>query len=418
MNQLWLSYILALLFSSTSYCYYCWSFARFSCSIIQTSTRPVWFCTIILFSSNFSIFLGCTLLGIGLMLNWLLFIILLFIQMLVLHRCRVIYAIFLSIIGSLINLNSTLLFRSLLALLLNQSLWIFSNQSPSHNLLKALPMVIGFIVSGIIFYILSSDIWSVHIRRMMHIPSNLKFFIQTQSVLLIYLLLHFLFYQIPDTSSFITLWSLFSCIFVALGCYGSLQYSVRLSYLNVLEYKNDTLAQMIIHRRSQQRKLEAVSHHDPLTGLLNRRAAHRAVNAWIQDHLSFTLCLVDLDGLKTVNDIRGHEYGDRYLLTATEHLKSICRSRDDLLFRYGGDEFILLFRNLSADAAEHRMRTLAQAIRADSSVQGFPMQISYGICTASPEITQFHTLFSLADTRMYQMKLSHKKEDPSWERSE
>jgi diguanylate cyclase (GGDEF)-like protein len=111
----------------------------------------------------------------------------------------------------------------------------------------------------------------------------------------------------------------------------------------------------------QQGQLERIAHHDPLTGLPNRRLlADRLKLALAQSRRHGThlaLLFMDLDGFKQINDSMGHEAGDEALRMVTARLQAIVRETDTLA-RIGGDEFVLLMCNLDEHAAE-AVRTVA-----------------------------------------------------------
>jgi diguanylate cyclase (GGDEF)-like protein len=133
----------------------------------------------------------------------------------------------------------------------------------------------------------------------------------------------------------------------------------------------------------QQGQLERIAHHDPLTGLPNRRLlADRLKLALAQSRRHGThlaLLFMDLDGFKQINDSMGHEAGDEALRMVTARLQAIVRETDTLA-RIGGDEFVLLMCNLDEHAAE------AVRIVADKCIQAMqePLLIDAHSRWASP----------------------------------
>ncbi len=90
-----------------------------------------------------------------------------------------------------------------------------------------------------------------------------------------------------------------------------------------------------------------MSKQDSLTGLLNRGTSVRAIRHILknsQDH--HILIMLDIDRFKQINDRYGHQFGDKALRTAAVRLKSALR-RDDVFGRLGGDEFIILLKDVS-----------------------------------------------------------------------
>lgn len=108
------------------------------------------------------------------------------------------------------------------------------------------------------------------------------------------------------------------------------------------------------HRASLQRELEHRARHDGLTGLLNRQSFEQAISDLLQHsdrtERQHSVCYIDLDRFKVINDSAGHAAGDVMLRQISQRLGQRMRSRDTLA-RFGGDEFGLLLPDCSADAA-------------------------------------------------------------------
>ncbi|HJF51998.1 MAG TPA: GGDEF domain-containing protein, partial [Butyricicoccus pullicaecorum] len=196
-----------------------------------------------------------------------------------------------------------------------------------------------------------------------------------------------------------------SCLFALLGLYWSLCYAARLSYLDHLHLQNTTLQKALAFRQVQEAQLAAASNQDALTGLPNRRAAQQTLTHWLEQDTPFALCLIDLDGLKQVNDVQGHNQGDQYILTVSGLLQHACRKDEDALFRFGGDEFILLFHNMTRDSARQRLESISEALAQTEA--NMPMAFSYGIALRQPNDT-LDTIIQRADAQMYDMKHAHK----------
>jgi diguanylate cyclase (GGDEF)-like protein len=105
---------------------------------------------------------------------------------------------------------------------------------------------------------------------------------------------------------------------------------------------------------------ELQANTDPLTGLLNRRSLENHVRALRNDQVPYAVVLADLDHFKILNDTHGHDAGDRALRVFARVLRTIVGS-DDLVCRYGGEEFVLVFpQATSSDASD-----IVEAIRAE-----------------------------------------------------
>ena len=117
----------------------------------------------------------------------------------------------------------------------------------------------------------------------------------------------------------------------------------------------------ITEKLAKIKEIEYLGFHDELTGLGNRRYLEAKLNQFNQEaYLPLAVIIGDANGLKLVNDAFGHFIGDKLLIKIAEAIKSACRS-DDHIFRYGGDEFIVLLPNTSETAAEKISKRIHQA---------------------------------------------------------
>lgn len=156
-------------------------------------------------------------------------------------------------------------------------------------------------------------------------------------------------------------------------------------------------------------KTEKAARIDRLTGLLNRmylekdalREVRRARTAG--GYLSVLFC--DMDKLKRINDEMGHDTGDRVLRAAAGALKSRLRTQD-LIGRYGGDEFVVVLPSLTRETAYDRADQLIEAVRAvnESLPEQAHIGLSVGIATFPFDAQDYHTLVKVADQAMYLAK--------------
>ena len=138
----------------------------------------------------------------------------------------------------------------------------------------------------------------------------------------------------------------------------------------------------------QRQALEHMAIHDPLTQALNRRAFDIDLATTLQAHqLSqspCTLAIIDLDHFKSVNDTFGHEVGDELLIEMVRTLHGHQRQQDRL-YRFGGEEFILLMPDTHAlgvqRALDHLRETIFQTLRRPD---GEPVSVSIGAATLAP----------------------------------
>ncbi|MDD4080583.1 MAG: GGDEF domain-containing protein [Eubacteriales bacterium] len=153
---------------------------------------------------------------------------------------------------------------------------------------------------------------------------------------------------------------------------------------------------------------------DPLTGLYNRRAYDQALPRLIkesrQDQAPLTIVALDIDDFKRANDVYGHAAGDRVLLMLTEILRQEA-PENSKLFRIGGDEFILLFRDYTVDEAVIVCRGLLSIAQGAClpSAKGLELSFSCGIAGLSGELNEPDKLFQAADAALYLAKNHGKK---------
>ncbi len=172
---------------------------------------------------------------------------------------------------------------------------------------------------------------------------------------------------------------------------------------------NFTIA--VLRDLSDRRKLEEhllfLSTHDALTGLANRSAFDEALTRLDErgPH-PVAVVMVDLDGLKRVNDECGHAAGDALLRRVATVLKSAFRSTD-LVARIGGDEFAVLAAGREAAAIQSLAGRVQAAVDAhNGGFEGEPLSISIGIAVADTGVPVASALQD-ADARMYTMKRAH-----------
>lgn len=162
----------------------------------------------------------------------------------------------------------------------------------------------------------------------------------------------------------------------------------------------------------EQTRLSALSQTDDLTGVLNRRAYNEIVlqyeEQYKQNHTDFVLYMIDLDDFKTVNDDYGHEYGNLVLQSICKSL-TVAASDNCVLFRYGGDEFVVLHQLQSEDEIELLQKRFIRAVDGPRNLDGakFSIKASVGHALYS-ETASLLSLIELADKRMYEMKKQHK----------
>lgn len=152
---------------------------------------------------------------------------------------------------------------------------------------------------------------------------------------------------------------------------------------------------------------------DDCTGLFNQRQLHRVLNTERERARAsgkpFSLIFIDLDYFKRVNDEHGHLVGSGLLAEFGRALRSLVRGVDPV-FRYGGDEFIVLLHEMGREEAERKARQIHEQLRKRifRVADGLQLAIraSYGVATWPDDGDDTHELIRRADTAMYRVKAS------------
>ncbi len=157
--------------------------------------------------------------------------------------------------------------------------------------------------------------------------------------------------------------------------------------------------------------------YDDMTSLFNKRSGmlflEQEVNKAKRAKTPLTVCFIDLDGLKKVNDTYGHEAGDEMIITFAEILKKTIRS-SEISFRYGGDEFVIVFLSSIAQAEKTMTRVIANVEKANqvflNNNKRWKLDFSYGLSfSGSLSGTTAEQLVAAADEQMYRSKNAKKE---------
>lgn len=151
--------------------------------------------------------------------------------------------------------------------------------------------------------------------------------------------------------------------------------------------------------------LDEAANRDALTGLRNRRGFMAHAGPMLQQHGRIAVALLDLDHFKQVNDRLGHAEGDLVLKQAASLMKTGVRHRD-LLARWGGEEFVILFPDDSAEHAAHIMERLRRLFMQQPLVEinGVPLGFSCGIAEIGGGEERLERGLERADQALYEAK--------------
>lgn len=159
-------------------------------------------------------------------------------------------------------------------------------------------------------------------------------------------------------------------------------------------------------------RLEKLARLDPLTEALNRHAFYSLIEkrpSSATSEVSGCAVVVDIDNLKPINDSYGHTVGDAAIREVCHSIRSVIRA-DDLLFRWGGDEFLILFFNIAEVEARSRIHEMETALgknQLPGLPDSLPLVVSYGIACYNT-ISQIEEAIDKADSAMYVKKQGRK----------
>jgi len=181
-----------------------------------------------------------------------------------------------------------------------------------------------------------------------------------------------------------------------------------LSYIVLVLLLHATLMALVVSRLLG--RLQHLARRDPLTGLLNRRAMHAALDEHARRRRrvadTFSVLMIDVDHFKSVNDRHGHEAGDR-ALTHLSRLMTQALRQQDRVGRFGGEEFLVLLP--SADLA--RARADAEILRLQVRSQPLPLadqllhlSVSIGVAEWAGPAEDLSRLLARADAALYRAK--------------
>jgi diguanylate cyclase (GGDEF)-like protein len=232
-----------------------------------------------------------------------------------------------------------------------------------------------------------------------------------------------LFYMIPifATSWFVGKWrGLFICIVCAIT--NSLANSDNFRNLvndpsniywdSALEFMYLLLLSLMFSTLKKRLDMEKLmARLDPLTGTLNRRSfyelAEYELNRAQRYKRPFTIVYMDLDNFKKVNDQLGHKKGDELLCSVVRTMRNSIRNTD-IVARFGGDEFVLIFPETDSDAARQAITKLKELLDEEMKAEGWDITFSIGAVTYNQPLVEVDEMVSRADSFMYLIKSGNK----------
>ena len=170
-----------------------------------------------------------------------------------------------------------------------------------------------------------------------------------------------------------------------------------------------------LFKSSDYLSIKLSSETDALTGVLNRKAGISFLKEGMQqvqnkkNHL--TLCFIDVDNLKTVNDNHGHKLGDELICETARIVSSALREEDEIA-RLGGDEFLVIFNNCNLEQGIRAWERILEKFETFNVTMNkcYDISLSVGFCEYNHHMTcSYEDLIEKADQEMYKNKARNKR---------
>jgi diguanylate cyclase (GGDEF)-like protein/PAS domain S-box-containing protein len=164
----------------------------------------------------------------------------------------------------------------------------------------------------------------------------------------------------------------------------------------------------ITDRKKAEEKIEFLSFHDTLTGLYNRAFFEEELQRLDTGRqLPLTIVMGDVNGLKVINDAYGHAKGDEFLIKIADIMRDSFR-KEDILSRWGGDEFIAILPKTISKDAQKVVKRIKDLCKKESTTE-MPLSISLGISTKNKAEECVEEVIKRAESRMYKCKALESK---------
>lgn len=183
---------------------------------------------------------------------------------------------------------------------------------------------------------------------------------------------------------------------ISISLFGLLSIGL-LVYIKHLMRKNFNT---VMHKhRLEQDKLEELSYKDSLTKLYNRRYFNKIIDDFLMLNLDYSVIVADVNGLKLTNDAFGHHIGDQLLAKVSELLLRVFK--DDIVFRWGGDEFLII----STTSYDELVKSIEIFHMESAQIdEEFVMSLAFGIAVMTVE-DNIYGVMNRAERNMYEDKV-------------
>lgn len=159
----------------------------------------------------------------------------------------------------------------------------------------------------------------------------------------------------------------------------------------------------ITEQKEHQNRIEHMSHHDFLTDLYNRRYFTKVIEHIFEtEQVNVGLLIIDVNGLKLINDIYGHNKGDELLLEVAGVLTSVCQS-DEIVTRIGGDEFAIIMPDIDENDIERLIANIKSHVKR-IRIESIDLSLALGYAIKDDNNLTLEDMFKIAEDSMYKNK--------------
>lgn len=359
------------------------------------------------FLSFFIIFIWFVIAGyteLPLVVNWFVFLVILGLEVRVIFQYDFLIAYTLSMFCVITGLAVNVLFRSFASIILVVPLNLFDKTQSS---IKAFPILLGFLFVAFLLIVLRRLQFASKLQKMIQNRESLVFYARTEVFIYLFLMIQLFVFTQSGSAIGIKTWGIKSALFSALILVIAIIYSLRVVALHYYMDKKHEMQRHLIQEKQDINQLWKLAFTDMLTGCSNRQLLEKRLEEYSDYGGNITLAFIDVNGLKIVNDQHGHVEGDRYLISVTEVLVKVIKGLNIDLFRYGGDEFVMMSNTLDEKQISELLFEANEHLQSDKQI-AYKRSISYGVVRG--ESTDYAQLLAAADDRMYHSKIKHYEE--------
>lgn len=389
---------ISIMLIAVSYYLFSNEFIKFSAAI--KGKKASFFARFIGFLLVYTWFIAASFLELPLVVNWLVFLVILGFEVHFIFYFDYLVAYALSLFCVITGLAVNVCFRCFAAILMNVPLSMLDG---SYSYLKVYPIFFGFMAMALLLYVLRRIHFTEHLKKMLHYRKSLVFYTWTEAYIYLFLIILLLAYSQSGNTLGVKIWGIKSALFSIIVLMVAIIYSLRVASLQYYVDKQHEISAHLIEEKKDVNKLWRLAYTDMLTGCQNRHLLDKRLEEYAAYGVSITLAFIDVNGLKKVNDQYGHMEGDRYLVNITRMLSEAIDGLNIDLFRYGGDEFVMMSNTLNEEKITDLLAKVNEQLALEQSA--YARSVSYG--AVHGDCAEYAKLIEKADDMMYKHKLEY-----------